>query len=1161
MLWHTLNCQYWVGFVAERLLGWTLRDIFNCMNKEKKSGRNGKVGILQCCSNGLRIFAFWIIATTIVQAQTWTNTIITAQNGLLNWGSAANWSPNVVPNGTDTIAVFSNSPNLTINNGQTFTNGMMTAPNSGQAWIVKYGTGTNYLQTSSGTPTLNVGSSGTTAWFQSAYLGGAQGFLKSGAGKVTFRYNNNFNSISGPIIVGSGTLGFQIDGNFGNENNGITISNGAYLILESANVTPLSVTLPSTRTITLAGTQAQIGVLSSAYSLILACPINESAAGSGLLWNSAGELVLSNANTFTGPLTITAGTNDLANSNAAQFSTVTLNGGVLQFDQAISGKNFTLGGLAGSLTGLNVALQNNAPTPAAITLTVGGNNSSNLFLGNLTGLGSLVKAGSGSLTLLGTNTYAGTTTINAGRLVVSTSSILPGAINLADGATNCVQVVGAGQTLTNGTLTLGTIAGGTMEFNNQVLANPTSPMLIATNLIINGTTKVNITGPAFAYYVGTIPLLAYGSKSGGGTWMLNSLPMGMTASLNDTGSQLELIITAVNNPVVTESVSFSPTNAGVPINPAFCGFSYEKSQMTGNLFVSTDTSLLGMMSQLGSGVLRIGAASVDSTCWNGLSNCPAITPAQVDAFAGFVNALPTNWSVIYSVNQVSNTAANCASEAAYAANALGSRLLGLEIGNEPDLYHDYYRTNTYSYANFLSEWQPFVASITNTVPGWAVTNHGIGWTITGPATSWNVSGYTLPFVTNEAKVISMATHHYYRDGATSTNATMAELLASDTNLPVTVSNIVAAANHFNLPQGFRMDESGSFSGGGNTNSAQYGSALWTLDVMFTIAINGGQGINFHGGGSGTSSYTPIADNGTSVVQARPEYYGMKLFSLAAHGSAVPVVVSPAPGINFAAYGIRYTNGALGAMLNNKDATNGVQVTINLGTNVAAAQAMVLTGPALNATVGYTLGGAMINPDGSWSGGFQYDIPATNGQLTLTVLPMTAVWLNPLLPPVLAAITNRFIIAGATLSVTNQATDPNFPAQALGFALATKPSGAMINAANGLVNWRPPVTISGTSNQFTVVVTNISGLAATQSFWAGVITPQKPVMAAPNYSAGSFNVTISGSAGPDYIIQGTANLASPSWQGMLTNLSPVLPFQWTDTNTARPQFYYRVLLGP
>ena len=1107
-----------------------------------------------CRAAGLTAWMLAISVCSLPAQSTW----IGGSGG--QWGSAGNWSPAGVPNAVDGAVNWTNGLQPYLTTGSPFTNGAINVFYGGGSLAFGSDTANDKLvaQVSAGSPTIYVTNGGNVYFY--VVLSGTQGFCKTGAGTLTFRYNSQTQPYAGTVSILGGTLGIQADYSLGNTNNNLVITNAACLTAASSANGGIFWLAPS-RTITLAGTQAQIAVNSAAYTLVVPGLINENPAGSGLLWSSAGSLVLSNANTFTGPLTVAAGTNDLANVNAAQFATVTINGGVLQFDQAVSGRGFAIGGLAGTTAGVNVVLQNNAATPAAITLTVGGNNSSNTFAGNLTGAGSLIKAGAGSTALLGTNTYAGTTTINAGRLAISAASIIPGAVMVADGATNCVAVMRLGQTLANGSLTLGDSAGATMEFNNQVPANPAVPMLSASNLTIKGNVKINLTGAAFAYYVGTIPLLAYGAKSGGGTWVLNAMPAGMTASLVDTGSLLQLVITAVSNSVVNATVSCSATNAGFPINPAFCGFSYEKAQLSGSLFTSNDVSLQGMLGRLGAGVLRIGAASVNSTCWNGVSNCPPITPAQVDSLAGFVNALPANWSVIYAVNQVSNTAANAAAEAAYAANALGSRLLGFEIGNEPDLYHDYYRTNTYSYANFLAEWQPFAVALTNSVPGWAATNHGVGWTLSGPATSWNVAGYTLPFVTNEAKVIAMATHHYYRDSATSTNATMPELLKLDAGLAVDVSNLVAAAGHFNLPQGFRMDESGSFSGGGNTNSAQYGSALWAVDVLFTIAVNGGQGINFHSGGNGTSSYTPIADNGTGVVSARPEYYALKLFSLAAHGSALPAIISPAPAINFAAYGIRYTNGALGMVLNNKDTNNAVQVTVNLGTNVAAAQALVLTGPSLNSTSGYALGGATINPDGTWSGGFQPAIAATNGQLTYTVLPLSAVWLNPLLPPVLAPLTNRTLIAGANLSVTNQASDPNVPAQTLGFALPVKPTGAAINGANGGLSWRPPVAAGGTSNRFQVVVTNTSGLAATQGFWALVLAPQKPDVSTPDFAAGHYTFAINGNAGPDYIIQGTTNLASPAWQSLSTNQTPTPPFQWTDTNTPRAQFYYRVLLGP
>jgi hypothetical protein len=78
----------------------------------------------------------------------------------------------------------------------------------------------------------------------------------------------------------------------------------------------------------------------------------------------------------------------------------------------------------------------------------------------------------------------------------------------------------------------------------------------------------------------------------------------------------------------------------------------------------------------------------------------------------------------------------------------------------------------------------------------------------------------------------------------------------------------------------------------------------------------------------------------------------------------------------------------------QETNDAVQVTLNLGSNVAGAQLMELTGPALDVTNGYTLGGAGINANGSWAGGVQSVITATNGQLTVTVPPISAVLLNP-----------------------------------------------------------------------------------------------------------------------------------------------------------------------
>jgi hypothetical protein len=437
---------------------------------------------------------------------------------------------------------------------------------------------------------------------------------------------------------------------------------------------------------------------------------------------------------------------------------------------------------------------------------------------------------------------------------------------------------------------------------------------------------------------------------------------------------------------VNATVSFSPANAGVPLNPAFNGLSYEKSKMTTvGFFAATNTGAIKLFSQIGPAVLRVAGGTVDTTGWNGISNTYPITASEVDALAGFMKALPTNWSVIYGINLLSNTPANCAAEAVYAANALGSRLLGFEVGNEPE-----YGFSTYS--AYLARWRPLAAAITNAVAGWAATNNGTGWIFADTdAGQGQLAAYTDPFASDEAGVVPLLTQHYYRGGPSATN-TIPFLLQPDPFLFQLVTNIVGAAKG-HCPLGARITETGSFSAGGTAGvSDAYGAALWSLDFMFTMAENGGAGVNFHGGG--LSPYSPLIDNGPVVTRVNPEFYGLKMFSLLPAGNVIPATVALSSNINFTAYGVRQANGAVSALLNNKEASDAVVVSVNLGPYVSGAQVTELTGPSLYNTSGYTIGGAAINLDGSWAGGAQAVLPATNGQLTVVMPPASAFLLNP-----------------------------------------------------------------------------------------------------------------------------------------------------------------------
>ena len=136
----------------------------------------------------------------------------------------------------------------------------------------------------------------------------------------------------------------------------------------------------------------------------------------GLAKLGGNTLVLSGSNTYSGVTNVNAGTLNVSNQKALENSTLNMNGGNLVFDSSVSGHAFTLGGLVATSSSANIALQDNAGNAAA--LTVGNNNAHTNYAGDLSGSGSLIKTGSGTLFLSGVNTYTGTTTLSSGRLAL-----------------------------------------------------------------------------------------------------------------------------------------------------------------------------------------------------------------------------------------------------------------------------------------------------------------------------------------------------------------------------------------------------------------------------------------------------------------------------------------------------------------------------------------------------------------------------------------------------------------------------------------------------------------------------------------------------------------------------------------------------------------------
>ncbi len=168
---------------------------------------------------------------------------------------------------------------------------------------------------------------------------------------------------------------------------------------------------------------------------------------------------------------------------------------------------------------------------------------------------------------------------------------------------------------------------------------------------------------------------------------------------------------------------------------------------------------------------------------------------------------------------------------------------------------------------------------------------------------------------------------------------------------------------------------------------------------------------------------------------------------------------------------------------------------------------------------------------------------------------------PSLTPLFDVVTS----AGRTLTVTNNATDVDAPAQTLLFGLASAPTGAAINANSGAITWRPSSAQANSTNLFAVKVTDngTPSLSATQTFNAYVNPLAKPQMNLMSVNGGKFQFQIDGDFGLDYIVEAATNLAKPTiWSALMTNYSPALPFTWSDVAT--PNFarrFYRVRLMP
>ena len=427
-------------------------------------------------------------------------------------------------------------------------------------------------------------------------------------------------------------------------------------------------------------------------------------------------------------------------------------------------------------------------------------------------------------------------------------------------------------------------------------------------------------------------------------------------------------------------IDVNRTSGRIPAE--FTGLGYEISSVAvPGLLSPANSHYVQMVRTLGQrGVIRIGGNTSDYSSFQPggkLVSSPKATVVNTESLrelGRFLNA--TGWKLIWGLNLGSGTEQRAVKEAQAVAAAAGDKLLAFEIGNEPDLFvHEGHRPAGYGYDQYLSEYRRYKAAIRAQLPSAPFAGPDVA-----RETDW-----VARFAQDEGHDLKLLTHHYYRGGARSPRSSLNELLAPDPHLSRMLDAMRAASGKAAIP--YRICETNSFSGGGKPGvSDTFGSALWTLDYMHTLAAHGASGLNLETGVNQldfVSPYSPIMDDRHQHYSAAPDYYGMLAFAPTTGGELISADYDAA-GLNLTAYAVRQSDGKLLVTIINKDQKRAAEAHINTGKRVSRAAAIRLSGPSLESRAGTTLGGSSLDSTGTWRATKRESVHLTNGEPSILV---------------------------------------------------------------------------------------------------------------------------------------------------------------------------------
>ncbi|HTR43693.1 MAG TPA: hypothetical protein VMH87_18935 [Pseudomonadales bacterium] len=443
-----------------------------------------------------------------------------------------------------------------------------------------------------------------------------------------------------------------------------------------------------------------------------------------------------------------------------------------------------------------------------------------------------------------------------------------------------------------------------------------------------------------------------------------------------------LITHAGESPV---AISVDTRNPGQAISPDFAGLSFEVSVLFPNengvrYFRPDNQYLINLFHTLGIKNLRIGGNTSDRDARK--------LPSSADIDSLFAFAKAADIKVIYCLRLHNGDPQADAETVKYIMAHYAPLVDAFSIGQEPSAY-PVEKTDTrpqnermgaenerFQYSTYRDEWKKFADIIVAAEPEVKFSGPGVH----------NNGAWAQKFMSDFAASnhVALITEHLYpggsgdrvptpeigRDRMLGTNFIHNYQRLYNSFVPMVVSN--------NLP--YRLEEVNNYFNGGATNvSNTFASALWGLDFMYWWAAHGAAGLNFHtgdrvaaGNALRPSKYTAFFST-TNGYTIRPLGYGIKAFSLGAHGQFVPTTISNSDNLNLSIYAVLDDDQHLCLTLINKEHGSeardaAVSITQN-GVSFSHGQIIFLKVPDndIAATSDVTLGDAQIQNDGTWNG--------------------------------------------------------------------------------------------------------------------------------------------------------------------------------------------------